>query len=135
MPALMADNDSRGQFAVILALLQSDDWREFWENLKFAVTDFENLKLPASATDAAVWQACQEGQIILVTSNRNCQGPDSLEATILAHNLTDSLPVVTIANPKRLMKSKVYAVKAVERLLEYLLDLDNHRGAGRLYVP
>jgi Tfp pilus assembly ATPase PilU len=135
MPGLMADNDSRGQFAVIHALLESDTWRQLWSSLNLQVVTFEDLGLPANAADVAVWEACQERQIILVTGNRNAEGPDSLEATIRARNAPDSTPVITIANPRRLMRSKAYADRATERLLEYLLNLDQLRGAGRLYIP
>jgi len=131
----MADNDSRGQFAVMLALLQSETWRDFWEKLNFSVETFESVGLGSSDPDAVVWQSCQDRQIILITSNRNAEGPDSLEATIRARNDANSLPVITIADPRRLMQSKAYAEQVVERLLEYLLELDNQLGTGRIYVP
>jgi hypothetical protein len=135
MPAIMADNDSRGQFRVIYALLESNDYRGLWRSVDCEVLNFQTLGLPSTAPDAAVWQACQERQIILVTSNRNAEGPDSLEVTLRTSNDPNSLPVITIANPRRLMQSKAYAVRVVERLLEYLMDLDRYRSAGRLYVP
>ena len=86
MPGIMADNDSEGQFAVLLAMLESGPWKEFWNSLDLTVTTFEDLGLPATAPDAVVWQACQDRQLILVTSNRNAEGPDSLEATLRARN-------------------------------------------------
>ena len=43
--------------------------------------------------------------------------------------------VVTIADPDRLMRDRDYAERAAAQLLEYLLDLENLRGAGRLYIP
>ena len=96
---------------------------------------FESFELPTTAPDAAVWQACQERQLILVTGNRNADAPDSLEVTRRAWNDPSCLPVITIASPRRLIESKAYAVRAVERLLDYLMDLDRYRGAGRLYIP
>jgi hypothetical protein len=135
MPAIMADNDSTGQFAVILALLESDAWNEFWETTNCSVTTFKKLGLEQTAPDAAVWHTCQEREVILVTSNRNAEGAESLEATIRASNTPNSLPVITIADPQRLMESKAYAERAVARLLDYLMDLENYRGTGRLFVP
>jgi hypothetical protein len=135
LPRIMADNDSRGQVAVLLRLLRSEVWGEFWKKLDCPDVDFAKLGLPPTAPDSAVWLACQEQEIILITSNRNHEGPDSLEATIRQYNRADSLPVITISDSRRLMRSKAYAEKAVERLLEYLLDLDNQRGTGRLYIP
>jgi hypothetical protein len=53
-----------------------------------------------------------------------------LEAVIRAENQPDCLPVVTIANPDRL-----YAETVAVRLLDYLILIENYRGAGRIYVP
>ncbi|HWG45363.1 MAG TPA: hypothetical protein VN688_21550 [Gemmataceae bacterium] len=35
----------------------------------------------------------------------------------------------------RINHSRAYAERVVERLLEYLIDIDNYRGTGRLYLP
>ena len=43
--------------------------------------------------------------------------------------------MLTIADPDRLMRDRDYAERAAVQLLEFLMDLDNLRGAGRLYVP
>jgi hypothetical protein len=135
MAGIMADNDSGGQFAVILALLEAEPWKELWRSLALPVITFEDLGLPSTAPDAIVWQACQDRQLILVTSNRNAVGPDSLEATLQARNEPTSLPVITIASPRRVMESKAYAESVVRRLLDHLMDLENRRGTGRLWVP
>ena len=47
----------------------------------------------------------------------------------------ESLPVLTLANAERFLQSRDDAVRVVERLLEYLVDLERHRGTGRLYLP
>jgi len=131
----MADNDTRGQFAVILAILESDGWRGIWRQTSVELRSFDELGLKRTAPDALVWQRCQEHEIILITGNRNSLGADSLEATIRTYNEPTSLPVITIADPKQLMRSKAYAERAAVRLLDYLMDLDNQRGTGRLYIP
>jgi hypothetical protein len=43
--------------------------------------------------------------------------------------------VLTIADPDRLMRDRDYAERTAVQLLEFLLDLENLRGAGRLYGP
>jgi hypothetical protein len=131
----MADNDSGGQFAVLLGILESDAWREFWRKADCSVATFEELELDQTASDAVVWHVCQERQIILITSNRNREGPDSLEATIRTSNTLNSMPVITIGDPQRLMESKAYAESAAVRLIDYLLEAESYRGAGRLYIP
>ena len=73
--------------------------------------------------------------MILLTNNRNDDGPDSLEAAIRQHNTADSLPVFTIGNVGRLEMSRAYAEEVVESLYEYLLRIDELRGTGRLFLP
>ena len=50
-------------------------------------------------------------------------------------NTAACLPTFTIGNAKRLMVDKAYARQVAVKLLEYLLDIEQYRGAGRLYVP
>jgi hypothetical protein len=70
-----------------------------------------------------------------VTGNRNAQGPTSLEAVIRRLNRPDCLPVVTLADPRRLLTDSGYAGRTAERLLDYLMQIEQYRGTGRLYVP
>jgi hypothetical protein len=131
----MADNDIRGHMAILARALLSDDWREIWLSLNLPIWSFADLSLTADASDAAVWHACQRDEVILITGNRNDDGDDSLQATIQTHHTRASLPVFTISEPKRVMRSPDYANRVVESLLQYLLDIDNVRGAGRLWLP
>jgi hypothetical protein len=135
MTGILADLNVEGQVAILLQRWQGPFWREVWVALNLRVETFETLSLALNATDAAIWRACQDRQIVLITGNRNSQGPESLEAVIRQHNTPASLPVFTLANPDRVAKSKGYAERVAERLLEYLLEIDQVRGTGRLYVP
>ena len=54
---------------------------------------------------------------------------------IQSENQPDSLPVITIADQDRVLQDRLYAEKVAESLLDYLLRIDQVRGAGRLYVP
>jgi hypothetical protein len=130
----MADHDIEGQFRELLGLFLSPAWREVWEGLNISVETFPGLGLAENDPDAVVWQTCQARQVILVTGNRNDEGPDLLEATICQFNRPDSLPVFTIGDPQR-FPSRSYVERTAERLLEYLLDIDAYRGTGRLYIP
>ena len=135
MVRIMADNDVQGQFNDLLRLLTSDLWADIFTGLAVRVETFESLGLTRDASDEEVWRACQEQGVVLFTGNRNSEGPGSLEATIRAANQVGSLPVITLGDPQRLTRERTYAERAAERLLEYLLDIDAYRGAGRLYVP
>lgn len=60
---------------------------------------------------------------------------DSLEATIRKHNSSRMLPVFTIGSTSKIFTNREYAAKVAERVLELLWDIENYRGAGRIFVP
>jgi hypothetical protein len=131
----MADNDIQGHMAILTQILLSDDWREIWLSLNVPIWGFANLSLTADASDAAVWHACQREEVILITGNRNEESDDSLQATMRAHNTPTSYPVMTISDPNAVVFERRYAHRVVESLLQYLLDIEKYRGAGRLWLP
>jgi hypothetical protein len=133
--AILSDVNIVGQVQVLLTILESAAWREVWHHFNLPLRNFRDLGLAANVSDAVIWGVCQQEQIILLTGNRNASGPDSLENTIRTRNQPDSVPVFTLADPDEVLRSKKYAERVVERLLEYLVDIDNYRGTGRLYLP
>jgi hypothetical protein len=82
MPTIMADHDVEGHVHVLLRLLLSDEWYPLWTEMGYTVVSFESLGLPTTTSDVELWQLCQAQQIVLITGNRNKDGPRSLEATI-----------------------------------------------------
>jgi hypothetical protein len=135
MRAIMADNDIQGQMRVVVLLLNSAGWRDLWLSLNLAVRTFADLSLDSDVPDAELWHACQREGIVLITGNRNKESPDSLEATIEICNVPTSLPVFTLSDPNRILRSREYANKVVEKLLQYLMEFDNVRGSGRVWLP
>ena len=134
MPGIMADHNIEGHFRLLVAIWEREVWREIWLELGFSVESFASLRLAPSISDAELWRACQRHNVVLLTANRNADEPDSLEATIREHNQERNLPVLTLANPTRLLQDRTYTEEVAERILEYLLDLENYRGTGRLFV-
>jgi len=120
---------------VLVSILESPAWHDFWSSLKISLWHFRDLGLDQESSDRTIWEACQQQQIILLTANRNNDGPDSLEATIQGLNRPDSLPVFTLADADRVLHSRDYAERVAVRLLEHLLTIDLVRGTGRLYLP
>jgi len=135
VPGMVPDNDVEGYFKILLQHLASDSWRDVWSETGFTVETFASLGLLRDVADDVLWKTCQQRQVILVTGNRTKAGPTSLESTIRIHNAPDCLPVLTLADPKQIKSNKPYAERVVERLLEYLVDIENLRGTGRLYLP
>jgi hypothetical protein len=135
MKGILTDMDIEGQVRVLLTILMSDSWRDFWILVDLPFRTFMDVGLSRDVPDAVVWHLCQQELLTLITANRNATGPDSLEATLQMYNQPEHLPVFTIANPKRVLQSREYAERVTAKLLEYLLDIDYYRGAGRLYLP
>jgi dihydroxyacetone kinase-like predicted kinase len=129
------DHDVEGHFDVLLGHLNAEHWQDLWQRLDIKVQSFESLGLSAAAADRLVWQVCQSQQVMLVTANRNDDGPDSLAATIRECNTTQCLPVFTLANKDRILESSAYAAEVVERLLDYIMYIDDLRGTGRVWLP
>ena len=131
----MADHNVEGHLDVLLKIWTSAPWNELWQQLSCDVESFPRLGIAFDTPDAELWRICQQEDILLLTGNRNAEGEESLEATIQSQRTADSLPVFTIADPARVLTDRDYAERVAERILEYLLDLESLRGAGRLYVP
>ena len=132
---ILADANCEGQLTLLLRLFQEGWRRDVWEALSLTPVSFADLGLQADASDRDVWEACQRARVVLLTANRNDEGPESLEATIQQHNTTESLPVFTLANDQRVLRDRSYTEAVADRLLEFLFDVDSYRGTGRLYVP
>jgi hypothetical protein len=135
MAGIVADHNIEGHFVLLLRLWTSAAWEPLWKSLSVEIESFERLGLPYETSDRDLWQACQQRGLVLITANRNDDGPDSLEATIRNLNQPSSLPVLTIADPESVLTNPDYAERVAMQVLEFLLDLDNVRGTGRLFVP
>ena len=135
MRGILADINVGKQRRAILAIWASESWRDIWNGLGLSVVSFPTLGLNYDASDALIWTTCQREELVLITGNRNKRGADSLEAVIQRENQADSLPVITIADSGRVLRDRLYAERVAERLLDYLMRVDEIRGAGRIYVP
>jgi Tfp pilus assembly ATPase PilU len=135
MLRILADHDVEGHVQALIRVCSGPEWGEIWESLACKVDSFEGLGLPHETADAEVWRLCQERGIVLITGNGNAEGPTSLEMAIRNLGSDKSLPVITISDPKRLLRDRDYAQAATARLLQDLIDLDTLRGTGRLFIP
>jgi hypothetical protein len=131
---ILADNDVTGAVAALQRVLQSAEWAEYSASLELRFIDFAELELPRDASDQAVWQACQDARAVLITANRS-GGAEALETVIDALSGPESLPVITLADPQRILRDSEYAETTALRLLDYLERLPSLRGTGRLFIP
>jgi hypothetical protein len=135
MPAILCDHDVEGQLKVLLSIWTSSDWIELWKMLDCHIHTFPGLDLPIATPDSDLWQLCQVRQFILLTGNRNADDEDSLEKTIRRLSQPDSLPVITLADAKRVMLDRNYAERVAGQIVEIIYDVEMARGTRRLFVP
>ncbi len=121
--------------AILRLILEGAEWGSIWAELALPILTFPDMGLDREAPDAVIWRLCQARGLILLTGNRNDDGPDSLESTIRNENSLDSLPVLTLADVEAVRRSRAYAERVVEKLVDYLVNVENYRGTGRLYLP
>jgi hypothetical protein len=132
---LLVDANLDGHAELLAMRLGTDTWRELRDHLGIQFLHFEQAGLDRDSKDDVLWRFCQEKGYYLLTANRNRKSEDSLEATIRREGKADSLPLFTFADADRMFQSAVYLDEVVESLLDYLLDEENYRGVGRLYLP
>jgi hypothetical protein len=135
MRGILADINIEGILELLGRIWISDAWSDLWTALGISIEFFSSVGLPGDAPDSVIWRTCQEQELVLVTANRNADTPDSLEMVIRAENQPDSLPVFTLADPRRVQRDRAYAERTAERILDYLMRIDELRGSGRLYAP
>ena len=135
MPVILIDANIEGQGARIWMRMQSSEWRDLTADLDVSCKWFRDVGLDVEATDDVVWRFCQTNGYYLLTSNRNQESEDSLEATIRREWTPTSLPVFTLPHPDRVREGLEFLDRVVSKLLGYVLDADNIRGTVRLYVP
>ena len=125
----LLDNDVAGFQQLLAGAVESIGWSELIEFITLDETGLER-----DSSDREIWRWCQRNSYLLLTANRNQKDPDSLQLTIREENTPDSLPVITISNQQRLHNA-AYREACIERLLTIVLELSDHLGTGRLYVP
>jgi hypothetical protein len=95
---------------------------------------FADVMLPFDSTDRTLWRFAQAHDMVILTGNRKEDDDDALGRTLSQEGMPTSLPVVTIGQVDRL-RERDYRQRCAFRLLEVLLELDTHLGAGRIYIP
>jgi hypothetical protein len=132
---VLLDENIDGYADYLSRHLFSPTWNDISSSLRLNISTFEQVGLAKGTPDEQIWHFCQDQQLYLLTDNRNDDKPGSLESIIRTRNLPTSLPVFTISDIPRLRTEREYVAALVAKLLEYLIDADNLRGVGRLYLP
>ena len=135
MPVILIDANIEGQGAHIWMRMQTVEWRDITVALDVTLRTFREVGLDPASADDLVWRFCQAHGYYLLTSNRNEDSADSLEATLGREGTPTSLPVFTLPLPDRVYHSPTFLERVVEKRLDYVLYADNIRGAvGCIYL-
>lgn len=127
----LADHNVEGYAQLLWGTLASIGWLEL---ISLELRTFYEIGLPIENSDREVWLFAQASGMILITNNRNMKGEDSLERAIREENQPGSLPILTIGNVD-LLANLEYRERCADMLVEISLDLENHLGRGRIYIP
>jgi hypothetical protein len=138
MRGLLADVNVQGHLPYLRQLLETLGlWSVLVElNLEFAT--FRDLQLPPNLDDRSLWNHCQQHDWVLFTENRNHEGANSLDATIVDSWQMGQLPVLTLANKGRFDNSSDYAKRVAEDVADLLFGIaqtGDYRDQPRIYVP
>jgi hypothetical protein len=136
MIRVVADNDVEGAVLAIQRVLRSRAWRDLAAQFEITFAKLEDLGLASDASDEQVWRVSQDAGAVLLTGNRAAdEGEGGLEQVIQKLGTPEHLPVITIADAKRVLRDRAYATEAAKGLLNRLEHIESLRGAGRLYIP
>ena len=128
---LLIDHNIEGWAVRLWDAIVSEGWLDLYP---VEMLMFVDVGLEDTANDREVWRFAQANEMILLTSNRNMDGEDSLEATLRQENTLTSLPVLTIALIERL-EEREFRERCAERLMEVILYIEKYLGVARLYIP
>lgn len=128
---VLADYNLNRQAILISGSLVAGGWLDL---APIRLTTFADVGLSADSNDRMVWRFAQTNGMLLLTANRNAKGKDSLEQVMREDNQPTSFPILTIGDPDRVNESD-YRERCAERLVEIVIDIQDYRGAGRLFIP
>jgi len=130
---ILSDENCVGQ---VEAIFQALDRLGYVTLFEVELLTWEKAGLVKKADDETVWRFCQAHHCLLITGNRT--GDDGSKALefVIRHLVTPtSLPVLTIANLKRVIPDRQYCIQCAQRLADILIDIENYRGVTRVYLP
>jgi hypothetical protein len=134
---MLADIDVQGHLPYLRQLTEVLGLWECLAELRLDFVTFPELDLPRDLDDRSLWNRCQEMGWVLLSENRNHDGPDSLQATLTDSWNEGHLPVLTLSNKGRFEHSRAYAEQVASDVAELLFGISQgqYRDQPRIYVP
>lgn len=125
MISVMLDNDIAGHRDLFDGTLHNTGW-DGYRLVEFVTMD--EAGIVSDAPDSEVWRFCQQRRLLLLTANRNLDDESSLERTLREDNTSESLPIITVSAPQRIVEPE-YRERCMHALVGIVLDLENCLGA------
>ncbi len=138
MQGLLADANVQGHLPYLHNLLKALGLWPLLAQLDLRVARFPDLDLTPELDDRTLWGFCQYHGRVLFTDNRNRDGPDSLDATLMDTWRIGLLPVLTLSNRGRFEHDREYAKRVASDVAEILFGIvqeHEYRDRPRIYVP
>ena len=137
MQGLLADVNVQGHLPYLRRVLVALDLWGVLVAQSLRLVTFTDLQLPRDLDDRALWTYCQRDGWVLFTENRNHDGPDSLQATLLDSWKEGHLPVLTLSNKRRFERDPEYARGVATDVAELLFGIEQQEycDTPRIYVP
>ena len=136
---LLADAHADRLIAQLRGWIEAASLWEILGDAGIQFVTFADLGIPENVRDRPLWERCQADGWVLLTDNRNADGPDSLHATLVGAWSPGDLPVVTVGDKERAGRDPTYAAKAAVDIADILYGLAIDDGqfdqAPRLFVP
>ena len=128
----LVDHNLEGHALLLSGNITRLGWLDL---LPIRFVTFEETELALTSDDRVVWQFAQAHQMVLLTANRSMKGKNSLEQVMREEQTSTALPIVTIGDADRVLTDPDYRNRCVDRLIEIVFDIDDYRGAMRLFIP
>ena len=137
MRGLLADENVQGHQQYLCRLLASLDLWVILTDVQIQFASFTELDLSPGMDDRKLWEFCQRNGWVLFTTNRNHDGPDSLQATLADSWQVGNLPVLTLADKAKFERDRAYGELVASEIAEILFGIreGKYRDLPRIFIP
>jgi hypothetical protein len=121
----------------IVSLLDRSGLLEILAELGIEFSLLSDIGLPHDVDDRTLWESCQREGWVLLTDNRNDDGPTSLQATLRDAWAPGKLPILTLADKPQFDRGAAYRERVAADVADILFGLKygDYRDQDRIFVP
>lgn len=137
MRGLLADVNVEGHLPRLSRILRSLGLWAVLADLDLRLVTFRDLGFAMDLDDRSLSDACQGDGWVLLTENRNHDGPDSLGAVLDDSWIEGRLPVLTLSSKSKFERDLAYAQRVATDVAELLFGvaMGEYRDRPRIDVP